>query len=578
MKKKLQNQFVALFKEESQRYLDSLNSEILQYEKKPGDPDLLDQMMRELHSLKGAANMIGLLEIGRFTHLMEDAFLRLKGNEFGPLEFDLLFSSLEMLRKMIDDATSDDPQGINSGEMAKKLKAFKKRKLIKKIFVPEKAEPLHNKDLSSFKVNIKDSLQIDIAKIDSLMSLANELLIQKAHIFKKPLEMQNILDKTKYLNSLIRKLAQDEAMPAELYDQADKMDSESRDLRDRTSFLLEDLANQANLLTHLIDNLEDISIKMRMLPLSVIFLNMQRLVRNLAKEKEKQIKLVFAGEETELDKKVIELIQDPIMHLIRNSIDHGIEAPKERKSAGKLPEGVIILNAFQRGNRIIIEIEDDGAGIDKEKIRQAAASKNLVSEAEANKLSDAQVFELLLLPGFSMQKEVTELSGRGVGLNVVCDSINRLQGDIRIESQLGVNTKFILDLPITVAVTSVLLFSCCEQTFSIPLSEVKETISEDKMQNDPTIPVFSLDELLGLPKSEKPSSKVFLMLEFMQKKIAFAVDKLEGEEHVVIKGMGSYLGKVKNILGAAILGDAQLVLVLDLPEMLGSKWRQLVVE
>jgi len=309
-------------------------------------------------------------------------------------------------------------------------------------------------------------------------------------------------------------------------------------------------------------------------------------VRDLSIDKEKQIKLVFSGENTELDKKIIELIQDPIMHIIRNSVDHGIESPAARKKIGKLPEGIIILNAYQHGNRIVIEIEDDGAGIDKERVKEVARKKGLITDEEAQQLDDNAVFELLFQPEFSTRDEVSSVSGRGVGLNVVRDALNRLQGNIKIDSQQGVFTKFVLDLPITVAVSSILMFTLMGRLYSLPQSEIKETVKLDQPLGDEKtiklkgedIPVFTLGDFLDLPKYEHDTPPMLLITEYMNKKVALAVDTLEGEEHVIIKNMGSYLNKVKNIAGAAILSDTRLVLVLDLPEMLAASWKQFAVE
>lgn len=583
---KPQSQFSMLFKEESARYLENLNSELLRFEKDPDDINLLEGMMRELHSLKGAANMIGLTEIGKFAHRLEDAFVHLKTGEYSPWEFDLLFSSFDLLRKMVDDATSEKPKGVDYSVLYKKLKTIQSRKRITK--KPKKQDKLieRNIDLSSFRTDLKNFIHIDVSKVDTLMGLVNELIIHKGRITKRPGEVKSIFDQIKYVHKSLRQMNQASNLSEETISSIDALDVEIVDLRDRISFLLEDMSNQSARLDRLIDQLEGTAIKMRMLPLSVIFSKMERLVRDLSKAKDKQIKLVFSGEGTELDKKIIEVIQDPIMHIIRNSIDHGIELPAVRKKAGKLPEGVIIINAYQKGNRIIMEIEDDGGGVDKEKVKEIAIEKELVTKEEADKLEENEIFELLFQPGFSTKREVTDVSGRGVGLNVVRDALSQLQGIVKIDSQAGLCTKFVLDLPISIAVASTLMLSVSGRLFAIPTSEVKETIKGQKIDSQDTtitieneeVPFFSLQKLLNLPKMEGVSEQVILLLEFMNKPVALAVDTIEGEEHVIIKTLGNYLGKVKNVAGAAILGDARLVVVLDMQEILSSNWRQLAVE
>ncbi len=583
---KPQSQFSMLFKEESARYLESLNSELLRFEKDPDDIDLLEGMMRELHSLKGAANMIGLTEIGKFAHRLEDAFVHLKTGEYSPWEFDLLFSSFDLLKKMVDDATSEKPKGIDYSVLYKKLKTIQNRKRITKKIKKKDRVVERDIDLAVFRTDLKNFIHIDVSKVDTLMGLVNELIIHKGRITKRPNEVRSIFDQIKYIHKSLRQINQVPDLEEGMVSQIDALDVEIVDLRDRISFLLDDMSNQSTRLDRLIDQLEGTAIKMRMLPLSVIFSKMERLVRDLSKAKEKQIKLIFSGEGTELDKKIIEVIQDPIMHLIRNSIDHGVELPAIRKKAGKLPEGVIIINAYQRGNRIIMEIEDDGGGVDKERVKEIAIEKKLVTSAEADKLEENEIFELLFQPGFSTKKEITDVSGRGVGLNVVRDALSQLQGIVKIESQRGLYTKFVFDLPISVAVASIFMLSVSGRLFAIPTSEVKETIKGQKVDshatsitvNNEEVPFFSLQKVLNLPEMGEGSEQVILILEFMNKPVALAVDTLEGEEHVIIKTLGEYLGKVRNVAGAAILGDARLVVVLDLQEILSSNWRQLAVE
>ncbi|OGC05234.1 hypothetical protein A2276_04805 [candidate division WOR-1 bacterium RIFOXYA12_FULL_43_27] len=584
MKKKLQTQFLLLFKDEAQRYLEGLNEELLKFEKNPEDLSIMESMLRKLHNLKGAAELIGLSEIGRFVHRLEDAFLKLKEYEFSSWEFDLVFSSFDNLAKMVEASSSrEEILAVDNKELYRKLKELKAKKLPKRALKKSVKIAMDGIDFSAFKADLSTFLHIDVSKVDNLMGLVNELMVHKGRILKYPARIGELLDGLKAAHRSIRLIMQDANFPAAFGGEVDKIDLQIRELRDGFNFLLEDVNTQSAQVARLADDLESSAIKMRMLPLSVIFSRMERLVHDLSREKNKKVKLVFSGEKTELDRKVIERIQDPIMHLVRNSIDHGIENPEERVKAGKLEEGVIILNGYSKGSRIIIEVEDDGAGIGKEEVMEAAIKKDLVSVEEARRLSHDQILELLFRSGFSTRGSVSLLSGRGVGLDVVRDALQELQGTIKIESQRGIFTKFILDLPMTVAVTPLLLFKLAENNFAIPLPESVEVISLDEpaernetfVFQEEEVPLFFLDELLGFSRRDCRS---VIVVNFMGRFVAVAVEAVEGEQPVVIKDLGKYLGKIKDVAGVGIMADTRLVLILDLLGMISENKKNLSID
>ncbi|MDR2601688.1 MAG: chemotaxis protein CheA [Spirochaetaceae bacterium] len=316
----------------------------------------------------------------------------------------------------------------------------------------------------------------------------------------------------------------------------------------------------------------------RMVPISQIFSRFPRLVRDLSKTLSKKINLVIEGEETELDKSVIEDLLDPIMHSVRNSIDHGIESPEERAAAGKSEEGMVLLKAVNEGSMIVIEICDDGKGIDVEAVKSKAIERGLIHPNKA--LSDADAFNLIFEPGFSTAKTITNISGRGVGLDVVKRQIEKLNGTVTVHSEKGKGTKFIIKLPLTLAIIQGLLVRVGPEIYSIPITSVIESIrikpQEIKMidnnevfniRND-VLSLLRLDRLFGIPTHRKDDYNFIVIVGSAEKKMGFMVDSLIGEEDVVIKPLRDQYTNSPGIAGASILGDGSVSLIIDVSQLL----------
>jgi two-component system chemotaxis sensor kinase CheA len=317
-----------------------------------------------------------------------------------------------------------------------------------------------------------------------------------------------------------------------------------------------------------------------MLPIAQLFSRYPRLVHDLVRNTQKKVNLEIYGEDTELDKKVIEQLADPLVHIIRNAVDHGIEDAVERRQKGKNETGTIRMEAYHESNFVVIEISDDGKGIDISKIKRRALEKELVTEEEAALLSDDEMQNYIMRPGFSTADEVTQTSGRGVGMDVVKDNIEKLNGTIDIISSVGTGARFRIKIPLTLAIIPALLVRVVNEIFTIPLSTVDETIRvhRDELSTieglevyylrDNTIPLISLRDVFGMGAGDPEQKELFVVIiNAGARQVGFVVDELKGRQEVVIKPLEDYLQEKSGFSGATILGDGSISLILDVFEM-----------
>lgn len=389
---------------------------------------------------------------------------------------------------------------------------------------------------------IDKTIRIDVERLDELINLVGELVLGRNRLMQ-------------IISGVVEKF-EGEAATRELIDTVSQIE-------------------------YLTSELQTVVMRARMLPIARVFNKFPRMVRDLAREMNKKVELLIYGEETEVDKSVIEYIYDPLVHIIRNAIDHGIESPEERIKVGKPEKGKIILKAEHEGNYIVITVEDDGRGIDPDKIRKRAIEKNLITEQEAMSISDKDILNFIFIPGFSTASKVTNVSGRGVGLDVVKANIMKLNGIIDLQSTPGVGTKFILKLPLTLAIIQGLLVGVAGEIFIIPLSSVVEVVrvKPDQVHSikgreiirlrDSILPLVRLEEIFNLKSNDHREKRNFyiVVLGLAEKKIGLVVDALIGQKEVVIKSLGSYLKNVKGIAGATILGDGTVRLIIDVAQV-----------
>jgi two-component system chemotaxis sensor kinase CheA len=354
-----------------------------------------------------------------------------------------------------------------------------------------------------------------------------------------------------------------------------QLDSDFRSGSDLAIFA-EEFGKLAKRMNFVVSEVQMQVLKMRMIPVEKVFKKFPRIVRNLARDLNKEVELQLFGEETELDRSVVDEIGDPLLHLIRNAMDHGIERPDEREAAGKSRQGTIVLSATHEGNQIVISIQDDGKGIDPDRIAAKALEKGLVTESQLAAMGTREILDLIFLPGFSTKEKTTDLSGRGVGMDVVRTNIKKLNGIIDIKNELGQGTKFILKLPLTLAIIQSLLVEVAGETYAVPLASVFETLRIDDQQfhmiggqevlklRDSVLPLLRLRNLFGVEGDCVAGEPCYVVIVGVaEKRIGLVVTRLLGQQEVAIKSLGKYLANLPGIAGSTILGDGRVALIVD---------------
>jgi len=578
--------FLAKFKEETDERLNNLNKGLLRLEENAEDVALLNEVFREAHTLKGSAKMVGLTHINRIAHQMEDLLGRIKEKQLKLTSEinDLLFECLDSIKILLDAEISKKEVTIDVDSLCEELKQActgklirERKKVAKKITLVE-GRP---QEIRHEKIGFEETVRVEISKLDKLLNLSGEMIINRG-------KLETLLGQLKEMFNLLREqtpfLEQLKTRTNGFKEEVAKLILAQQALKDNIASIWRRYDDGLNDLTSLTNELEDIVIKIRMLPVSTVFDIFPRVIRDMAKEYDKEISLEIKGEKTGLDKKILEEIKDPLMHIVRNCVDHGIETPEERALLGKPRTGKICFEARQEGAHILIEISDDGRGIDARAIKRIALKKNLITPEQSEKMSDNNAIYLIFTPGFSTQERVTDVSGRGVGMDVVKENIERLKGSIVVQTQLGKGTKFTLRMPLTLSITLSLLIKSQNQIFALPVSEVEKIvrISTDdiKLVGDKevvkvagkTIPFVHLGKILGLNEKKITAyQEMFLVIIYLAgERIGFVVDEIISEQEIVIKSLGNYLKKPENIAGATIWGDGEVVLILDVFDLMKS--------
>ncbi|MDF2612668.1 MAG: cheA1 [Clostridia bacterium] len=327
-------------------------------------------------------------------------------------------------------------------------------------------------------------------------------------------------------------------------------------------------------------SLHDAVMKVRMVPVELVFNRFPRMIRDVSRKINKDIDLIMSGEETELDRTVIDEIGDPLIHLLRNAADHGLETTEERVALGKPKKGTIKLQAYQDGNNVVIEVRDDGRGIDVNKIKNKAIQKGTITKDEAANMTEQEIIDLLFKPSFSMAKEITDLSGRGVGLDVVKSKITALGGHVEVQTELGKGSKFIVRLPLTLAIIQALMINIGNEKYAIPLGNIQniEDVRKEDIQlvqkqevivvRNEIIPIVRLHSILGLPQEEDKDLMMGVIVKKGERQVGFIIDSLIGQQEIVIKSLGKYLSGIDIIAGATILGNGEVALILDINSLI----------
>ena len=566
------SKFIDQFRTETRERIQILSLGLLKLEKTPQDRELLNSMMREAHSIKGGASMMGYKRIADITHKMEDGLQRALNGELVLTKacFEMLFKCLDALEPLLQDKVTWTDQGIDRDftedlcALAEKVFSGKFRgELLRteETRVPREVPSVSFESGSGESVTpvresvpiAEDSVRVDIEKLDRLINLSGELLISKIRLE----ELSKIL----------------------------RMKTEAQgETCDVLGPVLKDLTLVTERIDLLTEDMQAEIMKVRMLPVAYLFNAFPRAMRDLAQQKGKEIDLLIEGQETHLDKAILDEMKVPLMHLLRNSVDHGIESPEERKQQGKPVSGRIKLSAAQEGSQVVISVTDDGRGINVAKVKEIAVARGLVSQEHIQSMVDEQVFQLLFTPGFSTREEVSEISGRGVGLDVVRDIVIKLKGMVEVASDPFRGTSFIIRLPLTLAITESLLVMAGSDTYAIPVDSVIETVRVDLSDlktvetkdvitvRGHILPVVKLHDIFGLPAKGILEKKFFpvLIVQSVEKRIGILVDELLGRQEIISKSMGDPLKRVRHIAGATILGSGKVVMILDVPSIIHS--------
>lgn len=612
--------FVAKFREEADEHLAKLNEGIIELEERPDDAELLDELFRVAHTLKGASRMVGILDVSEISHRLEDMLAAMRAGRLkaGDDVTDAVFEALDAIVFLSDAAVRDeavefDVEGLcerlaqiaargEEEEPRKKKPATGEGKTRKKTPPTEQPEvtPSGSQDakvtaqVAARPAEVKTgaaTIRVKTDQVDKLLNLVGEMVIAQIKAEERLTEVKGLVDmagKTcdvwHELRPGLAEIAQ-AAGPSgdELGTHVTVIDEATERMRQGVKTVAGAYADDTTRVSTVVRDLQEEGMQMRMLPVSTVFDGFPRAVRDMAKQYGKKIKLQVAGADTLLDKKVLEEINDPLIHIIRNSVDHGIESPDERKAAGKPVEGTIEMAAAHEGDHIVITVGDDGRGIDPANVRAAAIHRGVLAEAEAEALTDRQAMFLVFETGFSTSPILTEMSGRGVGLDVAKKFVvEKLKGSVNLESQVGAGTKVILTVPLTLAIIRALMVRTSDQTFALPTTSVEQTLAitvDDisKIQDRQavrlrrrTIPIVHLDELLGLPQAplREDGKMCVAVLGVSGQRIGLVVDELAGEQQIVIKSLGSHLKRVQNVAGATILGAGEIVVILHVPDLM----------
>lgn len=617
--------------------VDQLDQDLVELESNPEDLELLNRIFRVAHTIKGSSSFLNFDILTSLTHNMEDVLNKARHGELKitPDVMDVVLLSIDLMKALLQairDSGTDASSGIDISDAVTKLQAIsqgtgggasaaaesapapkeapestpapagdnpladepekdyssmssaevdaeierllqKRQEADKQMRAQKKASgqvsdiqapkaPTEDKaaatpapkpaakaeskagakDEGKVATSVEQTVRVDVRRLDNLMNLIGELVLGKNRLIKIYGDVEERYDGEKFL---------------------------------------EELNQVVSSISSVTTDLQLAVMKTRMQPVGKVFNKFPRMVRDLSRELKKSIDLVITGEETELDKSIVEEIGDPLIHIIRNSCDHGVESPEERKALGKPEIGRVDLKAYNEGNHIVIEITDDGKGLDADMLKHKAIEKGLISEKEADSMTDKEAFGIIFKPGFSTAKTISNVSGRGVGMDVVKTNVEKLNGIIEIDSEKGVGTTFKLKIPLTLAIIQALLVGAQEEYYAIPLSSVIETvrIGQDEIYSvdgksvlrlrDEVLSLVRLADIFGVDSVLETASEVYVVIiALAEQKIGVIVDYLIGQEEVVIKSLGYYLKSTRGIAGATVRGDGKITLIVDVAAMM----------
>lgn len=587
------------FLTESGEYLEGVEGDLIKWERDPENLQLVDDIFRPFHTIKGVAGFLNLIQIQTLAHEYENVLDQARNGKIKLTReiTDLILAGIDAFRTIFNSLASSlennsyVKHGIDIAPYIKKLRLLQAGKSLQtgtpETVPKETPESTVEKDsepaLAPAENKKEDSLAEEkpvpeqTEKVQESQPKPTENQAKKEEPPKsaaaKPTPRKKAssvikvdTDKMDHLIDMVGELVITQNMVAQ-----NKVILESSNKR-----LLGDVAQ----LKRITSTLQNISMSLRMVPIEATFLKMQRIVRDLSHKSGKKIQLKLLGEQTEIDRNMVEAIYDPLVHMVRNSCDHGVESPDKRREKGKDEQGTIQLNAYHKGGNVVIEIKDDGAGLDKDVILKKAMEKGVIEDGKD--LSDRQIYDLLFAPGFSTAKQVTEVSGRGVGMDVVKRTIEKLRGQIDIESELGEGTTFYIKLPLTLAIIDGVIVKVGSERYVIPTLNIEESVQptessynyvagrgETIMVREHIFPLIRIHDLFSVKGAvEKPWEGIVMLVDIGGSKAGILVDELVDKQEIVIKSMGEQFQSLPGISGGAILGDGTVGLILDIPNLM----------
>ncbi len=597
------------FIESVEENLSLLTEDIMNLDEEGGNSEMYEDIYRRAHNLKGSAYTIGFKDLGDLAHSMENILKAYFQGERTPSsqDIDLLMKGLDKLKELIDELkkngwVDDHEKEILQLKMefdtclkspAKKIKKKEIEKLpsANESVTQEKPKKSPKSQVHPPEISF-DSVRVKTVYLEKIMNLLGELVILKnsqADDIKYLVRSRKMIwdffsqfqaGKEKYIQ------ASDSGVFAGDQNRLEAFAQNGNDVLKTLDFLFEKIAENFDRFSNLLDQLQQNVIDIRMVPFSIVFRGFQRTIHDLAKEFGKEIHYVQEGGETQIDRGILEGLVDPMVHLIRNSIDHGIETTEERKRAGKPEKGVIRIAATQENGQIRVVIEDDGRGISSEMIKEAAIRKKMFAHEQMDTMTEKELLDLIFEPGFSTKKIANQISGRGIGMNVVKQNISKLNGDITVETTPGKGTRFILSLPLTLLISRALLVRVQEQVYILPTSFVKRILTFQHsdllyFSNYPVIllgkeavPLVAIYEVLANRKNgyfDKLNDRYEgVLVQVNNQKLILCVDQILDEQGIVVKSLGTHIKHIPKISGSTVLPDGSLGLILDIPMILKS--------
>ena len=579
-------EFVSYFRDEADELLLQVDADLLRLEEfthsGSADPEIVNSLFRALHTIKGSSGMLDFGGVQKLAHKLENLcdLLRRERMPLSEGSVDLLFAGRDFLTDLVDSAINGTalPHGLDdySSRLDQFVAVYEETSAVidgssdgggddVAAFEAEVARLLESApapaaaDIAAPAASVAPqrragaTVRVDIERLDTLLNLVGELVINRTRVSDIAFTLQR-LTKDKAFEAASGLLAP----------------------------LTKDLTESAALLARTSNEIQESIMKVRMVPIGQVFDRFPRLVRDVAKARGKEVQLDVAGGETDLDKTIVDEVGEPLMHLLRNCIDHGIEAPEDREARGKPRVGTLTLNAFHEGNQIIVEVSDDGNGIDLEKVRARALQQGLL--APDDRPTDRELVDLIFSPGFSTAESVSDVSGRGVGMDVVKKNVARLKGSFDVQTQSGVGTTFTIKLPLTLAIIQALLVRVANELYAIPLDSVVESQRVEMADvrtvrgnevitlRDKVVPLVRIADFFRLNGERDPEKVMIVIVGLQGKQVGLVVDSFQGEQEIVIKPLSEVVGRIAGISGATILGNGSISLIIDVHSLVSEAY------